>query len=200
VHTPHSAATKETMTSLCGMPKIIGGDRMKRTRVMVFVALLISIDIVLTRILSFQTYNIRISFGFIAVAASAILFGPVVSGLAAALADVMGWVLVPKWIFFPGFTLSALLSGIIYGIFFYKKPRSLIRTVLAVLIITIFVDLGLNTLWLSIMFNKAVLVLITGRVIKSAMLLPMQVILIHSGWRYIEMFLERSNGSRKKHL
>ncbi|MGH4050134.1 MAG: folate family ECF transporter S component [Clostridium sp.] len=158
---------------------------MKNTRTFIFMGLLISIQIVLTRFFAIQTPIVRIGFGFIPIAIASVMFGPVLGGITAAFSDILGMMLFPKGIYFPGFTLSALLSGIIYGILLYKKPKTMLRIIMAVTIIIIFVDLGLNTYWLSIITGKGVLALLVLRLIKSIIMLPIQSLLIYSCLKFI---------------
>lgn len=158
---------------------------MKTTRTLVIMSLFIALEIILTRFLSIQTPILRIGFAFVATALCSIILGPVLGSIAAGVADILGMIIFPQSAYFPGFTLSALLSGLIYGLMLHKKNISILRVALTVLIITIFVDLGLNTLWLSMITGKAVFALIGPRFIKSLIMFPIQVILIHVVWKYI---------------
>ncbi|MBL4935693.1 folate family ECF transporter S component [Clostridium sp. YIM B02515] len=151
---------------------------MNKTRKIILMGLFIAIDIVLTRFLSIQTPIVRISFDFLPIALAAIMFGPLIGGTTAAIADLIGMMLFPKGAYFPGFTLSAFLTGAIYGIFLYKKTLSTIRVSISVLTIKLFIDLGLNTLWLHILLNKAVFAILPTRIISNAVMLPIQVIVI----------------------
>ena len=75
------------------------------------IALLIALQIVFTRFFSVTMPVLRIGFGFLPVAVTSILYGPVWGGIAAAMADVIGMMLFPSGTYFPGFPLSAMLSG-----------------------------------------------------------------------------------------
>lgn len=173
---------------------------MKNIRVLVYMALLIAMDIILTRFLSFQTPIVRVSFGFLPIAFSAILFGPVLGGVTAALSDIIGMMLFPPSTgpYFPGFTLSAFIGGAIYGLFLHKNPKSVLRTVLAVVTIILFVDLGLNTLWLTILTGKAASAIIIPRITKSLIMLPVQVALITLLWRSVGSMIGRGFSTSRK--
>lgn len=158
---------------------------MKTTRNFIFMGLLISMEIVLTRFFSIQTPIVRIGFGFLPIVIASVMFGPVLGGITAAFSDILGMMLFPKGTYFPGFTLSAFISGITYGILLYTKPKTMLRIIIAVSIIIIFVDLGLNTYWLSIITGKGVIALFIPRLIKSAIMLPIQSILIYSCLKFI---------------
>lgn len=162
---------------------------MNKTRTLIFVGLLIGMEVIFTRFLSFQTPILRIGFGFVPIAFTGILFGPVIGGIAGALSDIIGMLLFPAGPYFPGFTLSAFMGGAIYGLFLHKKPVSFRNVAAAVFLIILIVDLGLNTLWLSMMTGKAFAALMLPRVVKSAAMLPIQILVIQILWRYIGHYL-----------
>jgi ECF transporter S component (folate family) len=164
---------------------------MKKTRILVFLSLLVAMDVLLTHIIPVIQWDvIRISFGFVPESFSSMLFGPWIGGLGAILGDLLGMIIAPKGPYFPGFTLSALLTGIIFGLYLYKKPKTILRITLAVLCITLFVDLGLNTYWLTIMYGKGYFALLPGRIIRSAIMLPVQIAVISLMWKYAGKYIE----------
>ena len=164
---------------------------MKKTRVLVFLSLLIAMNVLLTYMIPvIQVDIIRISFGFVPQSFSSMLFGPVIGGAGAMLGDIIGMVIAPKGPYFPGFTLSALLTGMIYGFFLFRKQKTILRVTLAVLCITLLVDIGLNTYWLTILLGKGYLAILPARIIKSAVMLPAQVSVIYLLWRYVGNHIE----------
>lgn len=166
---------------------------MKKTRILVFMSLLISMDVLLTRIVPVvQIESIRISFGFIPHSFESILFGPLFGGIGGALSDIIGMVIAPKGPYFPGFTLDAMLAGLIYGYFLYKKPKTILNIALAVLFVTVFVNIGLNTYWLTILLGKGYMALLPSRVIKNAAMLPVQITMIYLMWTYAGRRIENS--------
>jgi ECF transporter S component (folate family) len=110
---------------------------MKKTRILVLMGLFISLEVVLTRFIAIETPIIRIGFGFLPIAISAIMFGPVIGGLTATIADIIGMIIAPKAAYFPGLTFSAFMTGFIYGLFLHKKNKSILKIFLAVLTITL---------------------------------------------------------------
>lgn len=158
---------------------------MKKAIIIVFLGLLIALEVIFTRFLSFQTTVLRISFGFLPIAAAAIIFGPVAGGLCGALADVIGMLIFPRGAYFPGLTLSAFATGFIYGIFLHKKAVTTARIIMASVIITVFVDILLNTYWLSIITGNPFSAIILPRTVKNLAMMPLQVVLISAVWRLI---------------
>lgn len=80
--------------------------------------------------------------------------------------DILKYLVKPTGAFFPGWTLSAMAAGVIYGCFFYKKPLSLVRVFVAELTVSIICNMLLGTLWLQIMYGKAFFAILPARVIK----------------------------------
>ena len=66
------------------------------------VALLMALEIILTRFLSINTPIVRIGFGFVPVSLTAIMYGSLWAGAAYAIADVIGALLFPIAGYFPG--------------------------------------------------------------------------------------------------
>ena len=91
------------------------------TRTLTTLAMLIAIEVILSRFLSINAWNIKIGFGFVPVLIAAILYGPLAGGLVGALSDFIGAVLFPIGTYFPGFTLTSFLMGFVFGLFLYKK-------------------------------------------------------------------------------
>lgn len=171
---------------------------MSKAKTIAFVGLLVSMEIIFTRFLSIQTPIIRIGFGFIPIAFTAIMFGPLIGGTAAAIADIIGMLIFPKGPYFPGLTLSAFLTGAIYGLFLYRNPVTIVNIAKSVLMITILVDLGLNTLWLSMLTGNAAAAILIPRIYKSAIMLPVQIVAINVLWKYIGVHINKS-GYAKEH-
>ncbi len=142
------------------------------------IALLIALQIVFTRFFSITTPVVRIGFGFLPVAVTSILYGPVWGGIAAAIADVIGMMLFPAGVYFPGFTVSALLSGVIYGIFLHGKDFTWQRIIAAVVLIQLFVHLGLNSLWLKMMTGQAWMALMAPRLVNILIMTPIMILAI----------------------
>lgn len=140
----------------------------------------------------------RLTLTFAATSAAGMILGPVPAAIIGALGDVLGYLMNQGGgVYFPGFTLSAALGGFIYGICLYgnNKKYMIWRIMLAVFIITVFVNMILNTFWLSLMYNKAYVVFAVERIIKNAISYPIHVAIIFA----IFILTERT-GIRKKYL
>ena len=145
------------------------------TKTVVFMGVLTALEIILNRFLSVNAWNIKIGFNFIPIAIAAILYGPLCGGIVAALGDLVGAVLFPIGAYFPGFTLTAFLTGAVLGLFLHKK-QSAVNILCAVAINQLILGLLLNSFWISVLYVSPYVPLLATRVIQCAILLPVQFI------------------------
>lgn len=166
---------------------------MKKTRLFVFLGILIAMYVILTAIFEIPlSPSARIRFGFLPLSYAAGLFGPLLGGLVGGAGDILAWVYAPKGPFFPGLTLSAVLTGAVYGLFLYKQKKTILRVTLAVVIVTIFIDLGLNTYWMTFIYGKGFFVVLPTRILKSVIMLPVQISMIFALWRFAGEYIEKT--------
>lgn len=115
---------------------------------LVSVALLIALQVVLSRFLSIQLWNLKIGFSFVPVIIAARLFGPLYSVLVYAIGDIVGTFLFPTGPYFPGFTVTAVVSGLIFG-FLLQKKSTPIKIISASVLNQLICSLLMNTFWIS---------------------------------------------------
>lgn len=141
---------------------------------------MVAMEIVLTRFLSFMPMPFaRFGMGFLPIAMIAIKYGPLYAGTAAMMADLIGfWLFPPPFPFFPGFTFTAFLAGATYGIFLHKKSENTLNIVIAAAIVTIIIQGVLDTIWLVIMFEEGFVGLMPARLVRTAIMLPLQIVSI----------------------
>lgn len=149
------------------------------TRTMVTLAILVAMEIVLSRFLSINAWNIKIGFNFVPVVIAAMLYGPIGGAVVAALGDLLGALLFPIGAFFPGFTLTACLTGLVFG-FFLHKSQTLPRIGGAVLINQGILSLCLNTLWISILYGSPYGPLFITRIVQTLILIAVQGVTIYA--------------------
>lgn len=141
-------------------------------------AILVALEVVLSRFLSINLWSNKIGFAFVPIAVTAMLYGPVTTGVTAAVADLIGALLFPSGAFFPGFTLTAFLNGMVFSLALHNKQTAP-RILLAVVIRELGFSLFLNTLWLSIMYNSPYWPLLTtARLWQCLIMVPVQFTVI----------------------
>lgn len=141
-------------------------ERRNNVNQLVIMGALIAMDVILRRFLSINTPITRIGFAFVAEAIAAIVLGPLQAAAVGGIADFIGAIVFPSGPFFPGFTLTAVATGLIYGLFLHKKV-TIVRIVCAVTTAQIVCSLGMNTLWLSIMTGSSYAALLSTRLIQA---------------------------------
>lgn len=155
-------------------------------RCIVLLAMFGAISIVLGYFTIMPTETIKITFTFLPNEFAYYLFGPVVGVIYGAAMDILNFIVRPTGPFFIGFTLSAILTGLLYGIVLYGKPLSLKRIIIANLIRMLTIDLLLNTYWLSMLYGAAFLAILPARIIKIAIMLPVETILLYTVIKGVE--------------
>ncbi|MBR3787277.1 MAG: folate family ECF transporter S component [Firmicutes bacterium] len=161
-------------------------NKRSATTRLVIMAFLIALEIILTRFCSINTPILRIGFGFLPVAMMGIMYGPIWAAVGYAVGDILGMLIFPSGIFFPGFTATAMLTGLVFGLFLHNKEKITWKTVLpASLIIILVLNLCLDTLWLSIMFGDAFIALLPTRIFKCVVMLPIHLVLIPLVWNRV---------------
>lgn len=149
------------------------------TKTLTIMSLLIALEIVLSRFLSFSAWNMKIGFSFVPVVIAAILLGPLQAGLVGALSDFIGAILFPIGVYFPGFTLTTFLTGAVFGLFLHKQ-QDLKRILTAVLVNQFVLSLFLNTLWISVLYGTPYVPLLATRVVQCLILTAVQLICIQA--------------------
>lgn len=149
------------------------------TKKLIISALLVALDVLFVRVLALNTPIMKLGFGFAAVAVGAMAYGPLWAGVIAALGDLLGSLIFPTGAYFPPFTLSAALTGVIFGLALYKRPAGLKSALFAG---------GGNVLLVSYLINSALIAWLTGaryadmlavRAIQLAVMLPTQCAVIY---------------------
>lgn len=160
------------------------GANIRDVRTLTGSALLIALAVIIDFFRLAISNLLEISFEFVAYAVAGILYGPIIGGMVGGISDVIQYVIRPSGPFFPGFTLNAILSGFIFGLFLYNRKITVKRVALAVLVEGLVVTLLLTPLWLSIMYGAKIFAL--PRIIKFVAMFPLRVALIYGAGKVLE--------------
>lgn len=148
-------------------------------------AILITISVILTRFCSINTPILRIGFGFVPCAIMGIMYGPLWAAAGYAIADVLGMLIFPTGTFFPGFTVTAFLTGIVYGLFYHNRPVTIKSSLLPNLLVSGVLNLILDTVWLMILMGQGFWALLPTRILKCVVMFVIQVVLIPVIWNKV---------------
>ena len=158
--------------------------KMNRTHKLVLMAMLVAIQVVLSRFLSINLWNLKIGFSFVPIALAGMLLGPMAAGLTGMVADIIGATLFPSGAFFPGFTLTAFITAFGYGFFLHKK-QDMPHILAAVLFSEIVGTLLLNTKWIAILYGTAFLPIFITRVWQAVGMGVVEVVVIKLLAKYV---------------
>ena len=139
--------------------------------------LLVALHIILSRFCSINALNIKIGFAFVPVFAAAYLYGPLMAGIVGGLGDFLGAILFPIGPYFPGFTLTCVLTGLVFGLLLHKSQTPL-RIAGAVAINQLVLGLVVNTYWISTLYGSAFFPLMGTRVVQCLILIPVEFLVI----------------------
>lgn len=146
----------------------------------ILTAVLIALNVILERFLAYSVWNQTISFGFVAVAFAAAFLGTPYAVAVAGFGDLIGSLLFPFGAYFPGFTVTNCVYGLILAEFLYKNATP-IRIVICVILNKIVCTLTLNTLWISIMYRGGVdafFIVLPTRLMGAALMTVAELIVI----------------------
>lgn len=127
------------------------------------------------------TPDIRIVFTCVPICITALLYGPVVCGLSTVALDLIGFIIDNRSarMYSPQLALVVMLSGIIYGIFLYKKNirlrwQDILRVALARLTVIVVCNICLNSYFLYTLYTNpdaGLMSIISDENIRSAFLM-----------------------------
>ena len=156
---------------------------LRRTKTLTTVGMFLAIQMVLSSYGTIQVNDsLKISLAHLALAPTAMLFGPVAAAIQGAMSDILGFLLKPTGPYFPGFTISAALGGVIYGLFLFESDRKLWQIVLARAVIMVLV----NPLFLTRLYGPSQAALLPVRALKNAMQFPIDCLLLTAVCRTVQ--------------
>ncbi|MDR2456909.1 MAG: folate family ECF transporter S component [Clostridiales Family XIII bacterium] len=142
--------------------------------------LLIALIIILSNLLAIKTPIFQITFAFVPIIVLCGLYGMVWGGISLAISDILANFLFPTGgAFFPGWTITACLTGIVYGFFLCRDEIKLKYVIISVLIVSIIFDLLSSTLFLYIMYGKGSLVTFPYRCLLAPIRILLQILVAY---------------------
>ena len=136
-------------------------EKLRNTKTLTLAAMLVAIGIVLGFFKIPISQIIEIRFGSLPIAVAGMSLGPGIAGIIGAIIDVLGYLVKPTGPFFPGFTISGIVSGLIFGIAFV-------------------VGIIMNTFWLDLLYIKAgYFTTLIARLPKELIMLPINIVMLY---------------------
>jgi ECF transporter S component (folate family) len=162
-------------------------QELKSTRTVAICGLLAALGVVLSLVARIQLGQyVRIGFSELPNILVDTFFGPATGGIFGGVLDILKFVIKPTGPYFPGFTVSAILGGLIYGSFFYRKKITVVRVLAATLTVKLFVNILLNSVWLVMLYNKGFFGILPARVLSNLIMLPIDTAIYYCMLKAIE--------------
>lgn len=153
---------------------------LKSVRALTGAGLLAALNVIINQFTIFFNQFMRLSFSFLTVGVSGMLYGPFVTGAVGAITDILKFIFHSDGgFYFPGFTFNEFLVGFLYGIILYRKPVTMKRVLAARLSVVCIVSLFLTPLWLSLMYGQAFWAVVAGRIVKIIVMLPIETVMLY---------------------
>ena len=136
---------------------------------------------------------LRVYFSFLIAGLLCMIAGPLLAMPAGILVDLMSFLMQggdPSG-FFPGYTLSSMLSFLIYALFFYRAHLSLSRIFIARLTVNVLINVILGSVWKHILYGNAYIVYFVSGAIKNIALLPVEALLMMVLYRRMLPILQK---------
>lgn len=155
---------------------------LRDTRMLVFAALMIALRVALKSLGIPIAADLKINIAFFVNAFGAMVFGPVVAIVAAAISDTLGCLLVPSGAYFFPFIFIEIAGSLIFALFLYRARVTATRVILSRFCIDFFVNIVLNTpiMWLyyKMVLGKSYVIFQLPRIIKNLALFPLESVLL----------------------
>ena len=155
---------------------------LRDTRMLVFAALMIALRVALKGLAIPIAADLKINVAFFVNAFGAMVFGPVVAIVAAAISDTLGCLLFPSGAYFFPFIFIEIAGSLIFALFLYRARVTATRVILSRFCIDFFVNIVLNTpiMWVyyKMVLGKSYTIFQLPRIIKNLALFPLESVLL----------------------
>lgn len=171
--------------------------QLKNVRMLTLAGIITAASIVLE---SFPIYllgtSLKIYFSFLVISLGCYVYGPAVGILVGFANDTLGFLISSFGEpYFPGYLITAMLSGLIYGTLLYRQRITVLRLVMVRLVINYGSNVLLGSVWKAMLYGKGYYYYFTTGLVKNTTLLPVEVVLT-----LLVLGLAERQGLDKKYL
>ena len=154
--------------------------QLKNVRMLTLAGIITAASIVLE---SFPIYllgtSLKIYFSFLVISLGCYVYGPAVGILVGFANDTLGFLISSFGEpYFPGYLITAMLSGLIYGTLLYRQRITVLRLVMVRLVINFGSNVLLGSVWKAMLYGKGYYYYFTTGLVKNTTMLPIEVLLM----------------------
>lgn len=153
-------------------------SELKSVKILVFAAIMIALRVVMKSFSIPIAADLNIGLAFFINALGAMVFGPVVAMICAAISDTIGAILFPTGVYFFPFILTEVTGSLIFALFFYKTTITQTKVILARFCVCFFVNIVLTTpimsLYYEIILERSYVLFHIPRIAKNLILFPFE--------------------------
>lgn len=154
--------------------------QLKNVRMLTLAGIITAASIVLE---SFPIYllgtSLKIYFSFLVISLGCYVYGPAVGILVGFANDTLGFLISSFGEpYFPGYLITAMLSGLIYGTLLYRQRITVLRLVVVRLVINYGSNVLLGSVWKAMLYGKGYYYYFTTGLVKNTSMLPIEVLLM----------------------
>ena len=154
--------------------------QLKNVRMLTLAGIITAASIVLE---SFPIYllgtSLKIYFSFLVISLGCYVYGPAVGILVGFANDTLGFLISSFGEpYFPGYLITAMLSGLIYGTLLYRQRITVLRLVVVRLVINYGSNVLLGSVWKAMLYGNGYYYYCTTGLIKNIIMLPIEVLLM----------------------
>ena len=147
------------------------------TKKIALMGMLLAAQVVAGMFFSIKLPLVTIGFIFLPLSLTGMLYGPLWGAAAGVMGDFLIAALGPYG-YYPPMATTAFLSGMIYGLFLYRKPITIPRVTLCVVTECLLCSILLQTYWITLLSGQGYLELLWIRLGQNLLVSPVSVICI----------------------
>lgn len=157
---------------------------LKDTHMLVFAALMIALRLVMKQVSIPITPVLRINTAFFVNALGAMVFGPVMAAICAAVTDVLGYLIRPDGMYFLPFILTEIGGSMVFALFLYRAKVTTTRIMLSRFTISLLINVVLQTpimMWYYALYmggKQYTLLMTLPSVVKNILMFPIESFLL----------------------
>ena len=149
------------------------------TKTIAILAILIALQVFISNFFIPVSDGLRIYVTFFILALAGLISGPTTALIYGFIVDILSFIIHPSGPFFFGYTLTTMVGCFIYASFFYQQKITVLKIILAKTLVNVICNIGLNSLWNYMLFDKAFIYFFTKSLIKNIILLPIEILFLY---------------------